>query len=400
MANCPTTFIIDRVGFASTRPLAGVRRLGGSSESSTFRAVPLHIAALTVITLTAFLGCSTRQEPAFSTGKEVDLLPESHQAQIRDGLALLFGTPARPHLRMPDADQPEEEEVKLIDAIDPNRLRRGAEIYNVRCAGCHGIGGDGKGPAAEYLQPKPRDYRQGVFKFTSTPYGAKPTRSDLIRTIRRGAKGTSMPAFPWMPEDDLEAVIDYVLLLGQRGEVERLTAIIAEMDYGEDEEIEQIDFLDNLVEIREMWSEAAAEVVDPVTPRPPYNTESILAGRAAFISEGCSKCHGEDATGQTDWLSHEFIAAQEALPEGERADLNRDAWGEIAPAADLTARMLHGGRRPIDIYRRIYTGINGTPMPSFAQSFANDPDKTWHLVHYVLSIVEGGDVVPEESDSN
>ena len=124
-------------------------------------------------------------------------------------------------------------------------------------------------------------------------------------------------------------------------------------------------------------------------------TQSIAAGRAAFLSRGCSKCHGEDGKGQTEWLSHEFLAAQAALPEAQRIQINYDAWGHPAPAADLTARMLHGGRRPLDIYRRIYTGINGTPMPAFGDALAEEPDTIWHMVHYVLSIVEGRQVAAE-----
>jgi hypothetical protein len=65
--------------------------------------------------------------------------------------------------------------------------------------------------------------------------------------------------------------------------------------------------------------------------------------------------------------------------------------------------MLHGGRRPIDIYRRIYSGINGTPMPS-----SKDPnttinetpeqrsDRIWHLVHFVTKVIENNGVPPEE----
>jgi hypothetical protein len=51
--------------------------------------------------------------------------------------------------------------------------------------------------------------------------------------------------------------------------------------------------------------------------------------------------------------------------------------------------MLHGGRRPLDIYRRIHTGISGTPMPAFGDALAAEPETIWNLVHYVLSIVEG-----------
>ena len=100
--------------------------------------------------------------------------------------------------------------------------------------------------------------------------------------------------------------------------------------------------------------------------------------------------------------SLKLIAALEALPEEKREKINYDAWGNVAPAADITARSLHGGRRPIDIYRRIYTGINGTPMPAFGQALSQEPETAWHLVHYVRSIVEGrhveglDDVVADE----
>ena len=114
-------------------------------------------------------------------------------------------------------------------------------------------------------------------------------------------------------------------------------------------------------------------------------------GRELFIKSSCYQCHGEDAEGQTEWLSAEFLAAQEARRRNSRIKINYDAWGYAAPAANITARMLHGGRRPIDIYRRIYTGINGTPMPAFADVFVDNKDAIWHLVHYVLHIIEGGD---------
>lgn len=66
--------------------------------------------------------------------------------------------------------------------------------------------------------------------------------------------------------------------------------------------------------------------------------------------------------------------------------MGNDAWGHKDPAADLTSGLLHGGQLPIDVYRRISSGINGTPMPSFRDSFASEPDAMWQLTHYVLSL--------------
>ncbi len=337
-------------------------------------------------------GCSRTPEPVYVTSEAVSKLPALHQRQVRETVTKFFGTPANPRLRLPTEESAEDETPELVDIIDPDQLARGAAVFNRRCAGCHGITGDGNGEAAPFLVPKPRDYRLGIYKFTSTPYGAKPHRSDLIRVIRKGAKGTSMPAFPWLADEDVQAVVDYVKVLSYRGELEATVARIAESDYDEDEEVDSFEFIDGVTRIHNNWEQAAYQVALPVTAQPKYSDETILAGRKAFLSKGCSKCHGDDGRGQTDWLSSEFIAALEALPEDRREQINYDAWGNVAPAADITARMLHGGRRPIDIYRRIYTGINGTPMPAFSQALADEPETLWHLVHYVKSIVEGREV--------
>jgi mono/diheme cytochrome c family protein len=95
---------------------------------------------------------------------------------------------------------------------------------------------------------------------------------------------------------------------------------------------------------------------------------NVERGKAAFLSKGCSKCHGEDGRGQT------------------ADNKGKDVWGFETRAADLTSGMLHGGNRPLDIYRRIYNGINGTPMPGFANALKDSPDTVWDLVSYVLTL--------------
>jgi mono/diheme cytochrome c family protein len=139
------------------------------------------------------------------------------------------------------------------------------------------------------------------------------------------------------------------------------------------------------------WDKAQRSVVTPVSAEPAYDLASVETGRRLFIKSSCYNCHGADAKGQTEWLSPEFLAAQEDPDATDKVEINYDAWGDPAPAANITARMLHGGRRPLDIYRRIFTGINGTPMPQFDQQFKDDPDAIWHMVHYVMHIVDGGD---------
>ncbi|MFQ5772303.1 MAG: c-type cytochrome, partial [bacterium] len=51
---------------------------------------------------------------------------------------------------------------------------RGQQVYNRACVACHGKSGDGNGPAAKYLDPRPRDFTAGTYKFRSTPSGELP----------------------------------------------------------------------------------------------------------------------------------------------------------------------------------------------------------------------------------
>ncbi len=345
-----------------------------------------------LVLLVLAIGCAPKREPVFQPAESSKELSETHQKQIHAALNKYFGTPKNPVLKLAAATTDEAGESVLSDALEPEHLKYGAQVFLERCAGCHGETGDGQGEAAPFLQPKPRDYRKGIYKFTSTPYGTKPARNDLIRVIMHGSKGTSMPSFKFISDEEMQALVDYVIMLSQRGEVEETLANIATNDYDPEDEIEAEDFERAMTRVHDRWVEAEFQLVRPYTAQPKMTDETILAGRKAFLSRGCSKCHGTDAKGQTTWLSPLYIAEQEAKPEEEREKINLDAWNYPAPAADLTAGMLHGGRRPIDIYRRIYSGINGTPMPGFAAAFQEEPDTIWHLVHYVLSVVDGREV--------
>jgi mono/diheme cytochrome c family protein len=212
------------------------------------------------------------------------------------------------------------------------------------------------------MLPRPRDYRPGIFKFTSTTYGSKPIRDDLVRTVKRGISGTSMPSFKLLPQRDLEAVVDYVLSLTHRGELESQLADAVEFDG-------QIDRngLPAMVDgILAKWKAARGQVVFPQTPMPEFTSASVRAGKEAFLTKGCSKCHSEDGRGET------------------KEGVGLDAWGNATKPADLTSGMLRGGTEPLDVYRHIDAGINGTPMPSFHDSLGKEPATMWDLAAYVL----------------
>ncbi len=339
-------------------------------------------------------GCSRVPEATYTLRVDAEKLevPAKQSKQIAEYLVAFHGSPANPRMALPAEEQPASpvasdplNAIARVDkpGYDRMRLQHGREVYTKQCAACHGTTGDGKGPAGAHLNPPPRDYRNGVFKFASTPRGSKPRRDDLRRILTYGAKGTSMPAFRFLSEDDTEAVIDYVQVLSARGELEidLIREATDELDEGDDFDPETVAAY--VSKISDSWDRAESEVVRPLTVNPPRTPETIHAGAVAFAELSCVKCHGPDARGS------------------KSADVGQDIWGRTAYPANLAMGMLHGGRRPIDIYRRIYSGINGTPMPSskdpntaIGETPEQRSDRIWHLVHFVTTVIEDNDVPP------
>lgn len=255
--------------------------------------------------------------------------------------------------------------VRLLggETADADRLRHGYELFTRYCVQCHGVNGDGLGELSVHLKPRPRDYTQGVFKFISTSNG-KPRKADLIRTVRRGVPGTSMPSFKEFSNDDVSDVVDYVLALTHRGELQRMLADAA----FNDEALPDEEGLDAAIaDILAPYQEANRSVVTPATVMPEMTPQSIAQGRELYLKFACSRCHGNDGRGG-------MIG---------NVDVGIDVWGQKGAAADLTSGMFHGGGKPIDIYRRISAGISGTPMPGFAKQFEKEPEVIWRLVHFI-----------------
>lgn len=312
----------------------------------------LVTAALLAGCLPWLAGCEQAPPQAYAYRKDIAELDAKLQKELKKHLRRQCGTPQAP---------------KLLGAteVQQARLKRGAAVYHDRCAACHGVTGDGNGEAAKTLDPRPRDYRKGIFKFISTSYGAKPLRADLQRIVRQGARGTAMPSFPLLSNEDVDAVVDYVLALTHRGELEIQLLVEAQNE----EEILPERVPELVSEILTSWKQAEEKVVHAQTPEPPYTRQSVELGHKAFLAQkaGCFKCHGEDGRGQTSENRKGF----------------EDGWGFKTRAADLTSGMLHGGSSSLDIYRRIHGGINGTPMPQFGSALGEQSDVFWHLVHYV-----------------
>lgn len=328
-----------------------------------------------------------------------------------------------------------EDELETVQAKPGYHLAAGRALYMEHCLHCHGTTGDGNGPTAKYLNPLPRDYRDGIFKFTSTHAAYKATRADLTRVIKRGIPGTYMPSFMLLKDTEVAQIVEYVRWLAMRGEVEK--AMVAELagDYSEeainetlaDGKTKRSEVMSELrtaleglptiaddaaTEIAEQWStveptptseddEEAEEneaAIVPKSPRIPDSPESRKRGRALFLSAKakCSNCHGPEGLGNGK-QTEEYEANPNTGGKWDEPGLH-DRWGHIIQPRNLTRGIYRGGRRPIDIFARVRAGIKGSGMPAFNESVISAPE-LWDLVNYVKSIpFEYGQPVQETAE--
>ena len=218
----------------------------------------------------------------------------------------------------------------------------GEEVYQRRCVGCHGVNGNGNGPAATFLEVRPRNFQLAVFKFRVTESGSLPTDGDLLRTITRGVRGTAMPTFHMLPQKDLLAAIQYI----------KYELAVDRSSPG-----------NPWIYFREEQPQAPIHIGQSPAP----TAELVAQGKQAWQDGKCWECHGNEGKG-----------------DGEKADELEDDFGYPGPPANLTTGLFKSGADVKDIYRTISTGLNGTPMPSYADSYSEQ--ERWALSYYVLSL--------------
>jgi len=239
----------------------------------------------------------------------------------------------------------EPQQLEVIDVTLPRSdewIAYGKNVYERRCLGCHGVKGDGNGPAATFLHnQRPRDFTAAVFKFRLTKEPL-PTDGDLLRTITRGVRGTAMPAWHELSINDRLAVIQYIKheLAVDRSDPSAPYAFFTEEPPGP----------------------------PLIIGKPPASSAQLLArGGEIWQTAKCWECHGQSGKG-----------------DGQKAAGLKDDLGFPIVPADLTSGQFKSGPMVEDIFRTISTGLSGTPMPSYRDAFP-DADR-WALSFYVLSL--------------
>lgn len=244
-------------------------------------------------------------------------------------------------------------------------VQAGKIIYDMRCAACHGLEGDGEGFAAPHMLPQPRDFTDIVYKLRSTATGERPLEIDLFRTVSQGIPGTPMTS--WQE----------ILSEQQRWQVVEYIKTFAAED----------------------WAEALPE--DAIIKLPDSEgvaDETTLArGKKLYEVLKCGECHGDGGKGN-----------------GPSARTVQDEFGNPMWPADLTRPdLFRGGSGIRDVARAFITGLGTTPMPSYDDYFTlfseNEDlpedqeilhvpgeDNALALAHYVLSL--GGKEKPRREE--
>jgi mono/diheme cytochrome c family protein len=356
------------------------------------------------------LPIQTGMEVTFLSGKVLDAVRERDRAHEPLAPFHVVSYDEATHELLLSQDLPVKPAAGDQLAIGPGEvLLQGRLLYAEHCLHCHGVGGDGDGPTAKYLNPRPRDYRIGRFKFTSTIGTLRAQRGDLARIVENGIPGTYMPSFKLLTAEESTAIVEYVLWLSVRGETElmRWQALNdsfrqSTMDEGRESDPTGAkllnkfrtewethfaeDFEADTNQIRDSWEMAQRpdSVLSPKVSRTATSAESIARGRALFMDNKtkCFSCHG--TAGRGDGYQTRDFQKDPVTTELRSVPGLFDEWGNLIKPRDLTTGIYRGGRRPVDIFRRISAGIKGTPMTGFATALTDE--EIWDIVNYVMSI--------------
>ncbi|HBO84431.1 MAG TPA: hypothetical protein DD641_05555, partial [Deltaproteobacteria bacterium] len=221
----------------------------------------------------------------------------------------------------------------------------GKKIYEKRCVWCHSKDGTGNGPAAPFLNPPPRDFTSGMYKFKTTQFDEiLPNDENIFRMIADGMPDSSMPGW----KDILK-----------EKEMWDLVAFIKTFAGLEGKPKKQIDF----------------------SKQVKSSKESIERGKKLFIDR-CSECHGEEG-------------------RGDGGKKLKDDWEARTWPRNLSKPWsFRVNNDPKEIFARITAGIAGTQMPSFADPASKkklSDEERWDVANYAASLADASKTIKEGS---
>jgi|GEM_PF-213311 len=223
-------------------------------------------------------------------------------------------------------------------------IEKGKKIFGARCAGCHGLEGQGDGLMSKFVNPPPRRFVGGIFKYKTTEGEGVPSDEDMFRVITNGLPGTAMPTWGDLLSKE-----------------EKLDVIAYEQSFAEEE-----------------FKELKTKVID-FSGEVPSSPESVAKGKELFRNVAkCVECHGAEGRG-----------------DGVKTLKDDIFFKRLWPRNLTQPWTFRGGSAARNIYTRITTGIQGTPMPSFATGpKALKNEDRWNIANYVVSIADRSKEAP------
>jgi mono/diheme cytochrome c family protein len=232
------------------------------------------------------------------------------------------------------------------------RRERGAALYAAWCVPCHGVQGDGRGPAAALLVVPPRDLTRAEFRFRSTPLGTPAADADLFRVLTLGSGiGAAMPSFTFLDAEDRWALVQAVRTFAPATRDAELDVTPAPAPGG-----------------------AGAPPGDPSGSAAPAGAGAASGAGAAlgarlYAAWGCAACHGAEG-------------------EGKRID-ERDRQGDAPEPVVWASDLRHPcGRRAggsvAAFERALRLGV-GPVMPAFAAVLDREPQAIPALLAWLVS---------------
>jgi cytochrome c oxidase cbb3-type subunit 2 len=255
------------------------------------------------------------------------LAVSAQQPQSEQGTAQQ-SPPAETAAVAPNRNLPQEAHVgKYTGHSEPGR-----QLYFRYCWGCHGFRGDGNGENAQYLNILPRNFVAATYKCRSTPTGTLPLDEDLYNSLERGLNNSNMPSWITLTAQNRADLVAFIKSFSPRFSKEKSG--------------------------------------DPINVplEPTLTLQSIKHGQELFQKLECWKCHGPEGRG--DGPSASTLTDSNEQP--------------IRPYDFSSGSHFKCGVTNRDLYKIFMTGVDGTPMPSFADVIK--PEEAWDLVHYLRTL--------------
>ncbi|MBP9673910.1 MAG: c-type cytochrome [Bacteriovoracaceae bacterium] len=252
--------------------------------------------------------------------------------------------------------------------VSAQTLNLGKSTYMEYCVSCHGDKGDGKGVAAKGMDPIPRDFTLGLYKFGQVPAGELPHDADFSAIIKKGLHGTAM--LPWdISEERIHAVTQYIKTFAPK-----------------------------------VWEAKEAVLGERIIPtKDPYGlahkTTAIEKGKEVYhVTAQCTTCHRafipkKELSALWEKVNKEKLTVFDPalyLPKVQDSE-----YGVKIVPPDFTWHNIRSASSVEELYVRIASGVSGSGMPPWKGTI--EDHEIWATAYYVKSLMDLKDK-PERAD--